>query len=134
MSQDLVLVERRETVGILKLNRPRARNALSPALLEELQQGLASLGADDRIAAIIITGSDAFFCGTLRFITSRFMNQPFYSRCRYHSTEGPNYGHRLHGRFSPRFRGKYTSSSEADYCSRQWFCGAPQGVTSGPSN
>jgi len=59
---ELVIVSRDGAVGILRLNRPRALNALSTGLLEELHKGLLSLAEDEAIAAIVITGSDKIFC------------------------------------------------------------------------
>jgi len=63
MSDDaLILASRAGAVGILRLNRPRALNALSTSLLKELHKSLASLDSDDDIGAIVITGSDKIFC------------------------------------------------------------------------
>jgi methylglutaconyl-CoA hydratase len=59
-----VLVERRESgVVWLTLNRPDARNALSLAVNRELARLAASLGPDETVRAIVITGAgDQAFC------------------------------------------------------------------------
>lgn len=58
----VVLVERAEpAVGLLVLNRPTARNALSVAVISELHRGLTSLAEDARIAAIIVAANGPVF-------------------------------------------------------------------------
>ena len=53
----LVVLERpSDHVCLLRLNRPDARNALSPELREELRDHFLTLGADDTTRAIVITG------------------------------------------------------------------------------
>jgi enoyl-CoA hydratase len=57
VTQDPVLVERRGSVGIITLNRPEKLNALSSALVNQLEKTLHELDADDVIGAIVITGA-----------------------------------------------------------------------------
>jgi enoyl-CoA hydratase/carnithine racemase len=52
-------------VGVVTLNRPEARNALSVALIAALTAALAELEADDAIDAVILTGADPAFCAGL---------------------------------------------------------------------
>jgi enoyl-CoA hydratase len=52
-------------VGVVTLNRPEARNALSVALLAELTPALERLDADDAVDAVILTGADPAFCAGL---------------------------------------------------------------------
>jgi enoyl-CoA hydratase len=52
----LVLLEQREGVATVTLNRPRARNALSRALAAELRATLDGLAADDGLRAVVVTG------------------------------------------------------------------------------
>ncbi|CAE7070604.1 unnamed protein product [Rhizoctonia solani] len=61
MSTDLILVARSQGVGIIKLNRPKALNALSAALIEQLLGSVKSFEQDDEIGAIVITGSEKVF-------------------------------------------------------------------------
>ena len=48
-------------VAVLRLNRPEARNALSPELMEELASGLAGFDADPEVRCFVIAGSDDVF-------------------------------------------------------------------------
>ncbi len=58
----LVLLERLEpNVALLRLNRPEARNALSPELRLELRDHFLSLSEDPGVRAIVITGDEKAF-------------------------------------------------------------------------
>jgi enoyl-CoA hydratase/carnithine racemase len=48
-------------VALLRLNRPEARNALSPEMREELIASLERLDADPEVRCIVIAGADEFF-------------------------------------------------------------------------
>jgi len=52
-----ILVERHGRAGLVTLNRPEKLNALSSALVNELELALRELDADDDIGAIVITGA-----------------------------------------------------------------------------
>ena len=56
------LYEVRDEAAWITLNRPDARNALSPDLIRELYDHLAAAGADDGVRAIVITGAGQAFC------------------------------------------------------------------------
>lgn len=56
-----LLVETRDRVGLITLNRPKALNALNDALMDELGQALLAFDADEGIGAIVLTGSDRAF-------------------------------------------------------------------------
>jgi enoyl-CoA hydratase/carnithine racemase len=58
---NLVVGEQRGAVGLARLNRPDARNALSPELMEELASELESLDADPEARCLVIAGSDEVF-------------------------------------------------------------------------
>lgn len=58
----LVLVERKDRVGIATLNRPEARNGLNAALLTELQAALDALAGDPEIGVIVLAGNGPSFC------------------------------------------------------------------------
>ena len=50
-------------VEILTLNRPEQRNALSPALLEQLSAALADIKRDAGVRAVVLTGAgNRAFC------------------------------------------------------------------------
>src|SRR5919198_2962636 len=56
-----VRVERRERVGIVTLDRPEKRNALSPEVMAELADAIDELDADREIRCIVIAGNDEVF-------------------------------------------------------------------------
>ena len=57
MPYENILVETRGKVGLIRLNRPKALNALSPELMRELTQALTAFEGDESIGAMVITGS-----------------------------------------------------------------------------
>jgi enoyl-CoA hydratase len=61
MPYENILVETRGRVGLVRLNRPKALNALNDALMDELGRALAAFDADEEIGAIVLTGSDKAF-------------------------------------------------------------------------
>jgi enoyl-CoA hydratase len=61
MSYENILVETRGRVGLIRLNRPQALNALNRALLRELGEAVDAFDADDKIGCMVITGSDKAF-------------------------------------------------------------------------
>ncbi|MGQ7848126.1 enoyl-CoA hydratase-related protein [Granulosicoccus sp. 3-233] len=60
-SLETILVERREGVGLITLNRPKSLNALSIQLASEVVATLREFDADERIGAVVITGSPRAF-------------------------------------------------------------------------
>jgi len=61
MQYENVLVDRDGPVGVITLNRPRVLNALSPALVAELNDALARLDADPQVRAAVLTGGPRVF-------------------------------------------------------------------------
>ena len=61
MAYELVQVERRDEVGLVTMSRPKALNALNAQLISEIEAGLSELDRDDRIGAMVLTGSDKAF-------------------------------------------------------------------------
>lgn len=61
MTYETILLERKDAVGVITLNRPKVMNALCEALFNEVADAIDELEADDNIAAIVITGSDKAF-------------------------------------------------------------------------
>jgi enoyl-CoA hydratase len=61
MPYENIIVETRGRVGVVTLNRPKALNALSPDLMNELCAALDVFEADDNIGCTIITGNDKAF-------------------------------------------------------------------------
>jgi enoyl-CoA hydratase len=58
---DFILVETHGRVGLIRLNRPQALNALCDELMEELGAQLLAFDGDPAIGAIVLTGSDKAF-------------------------------------------------------------------------
>lgn len=61
MTYENILVETDGGVGVVRLNRPKALNALNDALIAELSAALDAFEADDGIGCIVITGSERAF-------------------------------------------------------------------------
>jgi enoyl-CoA hydratase/carnithine racemase len=61
MAYENIIVETRDHVGLITLNRPKALNALNPELMRELGEALVAFDADEAIGAIVITGSEKAF-------------------------------------------------------------------------
>ncbi len=61
MSETTVIVESRGRVGLVRLNRPQALNALNSTLMRELAAAIDRFEADDAIGCMVITGSDKAF-------------------------------------------------------------------------
>ena len=61
MSYETIAVETRGRVGIIRLNRPQALNALNAALNDELARAVAACDADHGIGCILIAGSEKAF-------------------------------------------------------------------------
>jgi enoyl-CoA hydratase/carnithine racemase len=57
----VVAGEKRDGVGLARMNRPEARNALSPELMEELATLLERWDEDPSIGCIVIAGGDEWF-------------------------------------------------------------------------
>ena len=61
MSGDILLIERRERVALLTLNRPETLNALSLQMMKDLTAACAELDNDPAIGCLVITGSAKAF-------------------------------------------------------------------------
>ena len=61
ISTETIIVETRGRVGLIRLNRPQALNALNSALIGELGRAIDAFEADDGIGCMVITGSDKAF-------------------------------------------------------------------------
>jgi enoyl-CoA hydratase len=62
-NSDELVVERRDGIAIVTLNRPEARNALNRAMRVGLVRLFAELDADVDVAAVVLTGADPAFSG-----------------------------------------------------------------------
>jgi enoyl-CoA hydratase len=61
MAYENIIVETRGKVGLIRLNRPQALNALNRELMTDLTHALNAFEADGNIGCIVITGSDKAF-------------------------------------------------------------------------
>ncbi|UXN61316.1 enoyl-CoA hydratase [Phyllobacterium zundukense] len=61
MAYENIIVETHDKVGLIRLNRPKALNALNSALLAELAEALEAFDKDTSIGAIVLTGSEKAF-------------------------------------------------------------------------
>jgi enoyl-CoA hydratase len=61
MAYENILTEVRQGVGLVRLNRPKALNALNSTLMKELMDALESFDADASIGAMVVTGDERAF-------------------------------------------------------------------------
>ena len=61
MAYENILVETHGPAGLIRLNRPKALNALSSGLIADLKAALRVFEADEAIGAIVLTGSEKAF-------------------------------------------------------------------------
>ena len=61
MAYTCIATETRDHVGLIRLDRPQALNALNMDLMRELGEALAAFDADDAIGAIVLTGNEKAF-------------------------------------------------------------------------
>jgi enoyl-CoA hydratase len=61
MTSEHIIVETRGRVGLIRLNRPQALNALNAALMRELSAAVDAFEAAEAIGCMILTGSEKAF-------------------------------------------------------------------------
>ena len=61
MPYDTIVTETRGSVGLIRLDRPDALNAINAKLIEDVGQALDAFERDGEIGAIVLTGSDKAF-------------------------------------------------------------------------
>ena len=61
MGYKTILYEKKESIGTITLNRPKAMNALSSEMLRELSDLLDKVEEDDSVKVVIITGGNEKF-------------------------------------------------------------------------
>jgi len=63
MSQiyETILIEIHEQVGLVRINRPKVRNALNSTVLHELADALETFDNEPGVGAVVITGDDLAF-------------------------------------------------------------------------
>ncbi|MGI4795903.1 MAG: enoyl-CoA hydratase [Janthinobacterium lividum] len=73
---EMILVETHGRVGVIRLNRPQALNALCDQLMGELGDQLLAFDADHAIGAIVLTGSEKAFAAGADIKEMRERNYP----------------------------------------------------------
>jgi len=58
----MLLVEKKDGVARVTLNRPEVRNAFDDALIRQLHESFVSLGKDDSVRVVILAGNGPAFC------------------------------------------------------------------------
>jgi enoyl-CoA hydratase len=61
MAYETIIVETKGKVGVIRLNRPQALNALNSQLNKELAAAVDAFEADENISCIVLTGSEKAF-------------------------------------------------------------------------
>jgi hypothetical protein len=59
---DHLIASKKDGVGVLTLNRPEARNAMSSEMNQALREMLAQFEMDNEIRSIVLTGAGKGFC------------------------------------------------------------------------
>ncbi len=62
MSEELVLYETDEKVGIITINRPEKLNAVSPELRGKLCDAFAQADADETTSVVVLRANGRSFC------------------------------------------------------------------------
>jgi enoyl-CoA hydratase/carnithine racemase len=62
MPYETILVEKKEGIEVLTLNRPERMNSLNEKLAAELVQALQEVNRDDEIRVLVLTGAGKGFC------------------------------------------------------------------------
>lgn len=85
--QTIIIQVRPDRIGIITLNRPEKRNALSTLMRQELITVLAEWNQSDAIGAVIIIGAGTIFSGGLDLDELKQLGnfaELFNSSARYH--------------------------------------------------
>jgi len=80
MSYETIIYEKEEGVGVITLNRPKALNAITFKLKEEISQVLDDIEKDFDVKAVILTGGLKAFCAgaDIKERSGRTTTQPDY--------------------------------------------------------
>lgn len=88
MSENKILIEKRDRVAIVTLNEPEARNPLTPGIVSELCDFLAGANDDEDLSCIVLTGAGKGFCSGGNIKDMRDGNDPMYRGTAYDMTDG----------------------------------------------
>jgi len=62
MNYQHIILEMKEGIATLTLNRPKQLNAIDRTMTDELGRALAQLGEDEKLRALVLTGAGRAFC------------------------------------------------------------------------
>ncbi len=62
MSYETIILERKDGIGTLTLNRPEKLNAINRKMTEELNSAMVEIAKDTGVRALVITGAGRGFC------------------------------------------------------------------------
>lgn len=65
MTDDVLLTDVSDRIGMVTLHRPESRNALNNALRSALVEAMRRMEDDDDVDVVVLTGSDPAFCAGL---------------------------------------------------------------------
>lgn len=77
-----ILVESRDGMGVLTINRPEVRNAVDPATWDEIREAMRAFVKDDGVRVVIVTGAGgkAFASGAdIKVLQTRTMQETMHS-------------------------------------------------------
>lgn len=81
MSYETLLYDVDERVATVTINRPEKRNALSPTVIEELNQALRAADTDADVGCVVLTGAgEKAFCAGADLAGSMMSGQGVYGR------------------------------------------------------
>ena len=63
MKYETIVLERKEGIGYLTLNRPDRANTISLQLMQEVVSAMDAVEADAEYRVVILTGAGKHFCG-----------------------------------------------------------------------
>ncbi|MHA3913903.1 enoyl-CoA hydratase [Halovulum sp. GXIMD14793] len=61
MAYETLLVEITDHIGVIRLNRPDALNAINSQMLQDLSEAIGSMDTNDKVRVMVITGSEKAF-------------------------------------------------------------------------
>ncbi len=62
MEYEHIILEKRENIAVLTLNRPDKLNAITEAMGEEMLSAIADVNDDDEVRVLLVTGAGRGFC------------------------------------------------------------------------
>lgn len=74
MSSEVIQLERHDRVGLIRIHRPDAMNALNDAVMNGLRDALDQLEADTGIGCVVLTGSEKVFAAGADIVAMQNMD------------------------------------------------------------